>query len=107
MPLVRAHARDQRCEPPPAAAVHLDKVICYALSPDRPAPSAASTAARATPSPSLASKARWLSLLLDLEDAQRVFARVDDERCPGEPDVGDAILGLQTGQVVLLDLDAA
>jgi hypothetical protein len=23
MPLARAHARDQRCEPPPAAAVHL------------------------------------------------------------------------------------
>jgi hypothetical protein len=24
VPLLRAHARDQRCEPPPAAAVHLD-----------------------------------------------------------------------------------
>jgi len=58
MPLVRAYARDQRCEPPSAAAVHLGKVICHALSPDRPAPSAASTAARAPPSPSLASKAR-------------------------------------------------
>jgi hypothetical protein len=38
MPLSRAYARDQRCEPPPAAAVHLGKVICHALSPDRPMP---------------------------------------------------------------------
>ncbi len=104
MPLLWAHARDQRCEPLPAAAVHLDKVICHALT---PIPRYQSMAARAAPSSSLASKALWLTSLLDLEDAQRVFARVDDERRPGEPDVGDAVLGFQAGQVVLLDLDTA
>src|SRR6266581_8353226 len=49
----------------------------------------------------------WPPSLLDLEDAQRVLPRVDDERCPGEPDVGDAVLGLQTRHVVVLDLDTA
>ena len=35
MPLFRAHGRDQRCEPSPAAAVQFDEVICHAFSPDR------------------------------------------------------------------------
>jgi hypothetical protein len=39
--------------------------------------------------------------------ASEFFSRIDDERCPGEPDVGDAVLGLQTRHVVLLDGDAA
>jgi hypothetical protein len=107
MPLSRAHACDRRCAPSPAAAVHLDKVICHALPPDRPASSTANPAARVPPSPSLAGEAPWLPLLLELEDAQRVLTRVDDERGPGEPEVGDAVLGLQTGQVVFLDCDPA
>src|SRR6266511_2632126 len=47
------------------------------------------------------------ALLLHLEDAERVLARVDDPRRPGKPDVGDAVLGLQARQVVVLHLDAA
>jgi hypothetical protein len=29
MPLLRAHPRNQPCEPPPAAAGQLDEVICH------------------------------------------------------------------------------
>ena len=105
--LSRAHVCDGRCPPSPAAAVQLDKVICHARPPDRPASFTANPAVRVPRSPSLAAEAPWLPLLLELEDAQRVLTRVDDERGPGEPDVGDAVLGLQTGQVVFLDRDAA
>src|SRR5262245_30680661 len=44
---------------------------------------------------------------LELEDADRVLARVDDPGGPGEADVGDTVLGLQAGHVVVLDLDSA
>jgi hypothetical protein len=33
MPLLRAHTRDQRGEPSPAAAVQLDEVICHETQP--------------------------------------------------------------------------
>ena len=33
--------------------------------------------------------------------------RVDDPGCDREAEVGDAVLGLELGEVVLLDLDAA
>src|SRR5215216_7707447 len=46
-------------------------------------------------------------LLLELEDAEGVLARVDDPGRPGEADIGDAVLGLEPGQVVVLDLDPA
>jgi hypothetical protein len=45
--------------------------------------------------------------LLDLEDAQSVMTGIDDPRSPREPDVGDPVLGLQAGQVVVLDRDSA
>jgi hypothetical protein len=104
------------------------------LSPDRPAPRRQNRGTRtrtlrhlavrigfphpvATASTGRASNTislcRWpvrdagLASLLDLQDAESVLARVGDERRPGEPDVGDAVVGLQTGQVVFLDLDAA
>ena len=44
---------------------------------------------------------------LRLENREGVAAGVDDPRNPREPDVGDAVLCLQLGEVVLLDLDAA
>src|SRR6266487_5187752 len=52
-------------------------------------------------------RAAVVASLLDLEDAQRVLAWVDDPRCPGKPDVGDAVLSLQARHVILLNLDAA
>src|SRR4029450_5573132 len=43
-------------------------------------------------------------LLLELEDAEGVLARVDDPGGPGQADGGDAVLGLEPGPVVVLDL---
>src|SRR5215212_7264263 len=53
------------------------------------------------------SRPRGPRLLLELEDAEGVLARVDDPGRPGKADVGDAVLGLEPGHVVVLDLDAA
>ena len=53
------------------------------------------------------SRRRVPRLLLELEDAEGVVAQVDDPGRPGKADVGDAVLGLQPRQVVVLNLDAA
>src|SRR6266516_5801248 len=52
-------------------------------------------------------RAAVVASLLDLEDAKRVLAWDDDPRCPGKPDIGDAVLSLQARHVILLNLDAA
>src|SRR5512132_857115 len=52
--------------------------------------------------PSSLEEAAVAASLLDLEDAQRVLAWVGEPRRPGEPDVGDAVLGLQAAQVAVL-----
>src|SRR5262245_6518851 len=45
-------------------------------------------------------------LMLELENAERVLAGIDDPGGPGETDVGDTVLRLQPWHVVVLDGDA-
>jgi len=47
------------------------------------------------------------SPLLDLHDSYAVLSRVDEPGPPGKPDIGDAVDGLVTRQVVILDVHAA
>src|SRR4029450_9339021 len=46
-------------------------------------------------------------LALELQAGAGVLAWADDPGNPGEPEVGDAVLGLEAGQVVVLNLDPA
>src|SRR6266568_5082365 len=51
--------------------------------------------------------ARRVLWVLELYHAHAVLARVDEPGHPGEADIGNAVLGLESWQVVVFDLHAA
>src|SRR5712692_9595707 len=52
-------------------------------------------------------RARRVLWGLELDQAHAVLARVDEPGHPGEPDIGNAVVGLESWQVVVFDLHAA
>src|SRR5215831_5415219 len=51
--------------------------------------------------------ARRILWILGLDQAHAILGRVDEPGHPGESDIGNAILGLESWQAVVLDLYAA
>src|SRR6266851_1321621 len=52
-------------------------------------------------------RARKVLGVLELYQAHAVVGRVEEPGHPGEPDIGDAVLGLESWQVVVFDRNPA
>src|SRR5260221_8697206 len=52
-------------------------------------------------------RARKMLWVLELHQAHAVLTRVDEPGHPGEPDIGNTVLGLESWQVVVFDFHAA